>query len=134
MFSSAKVNTFVTEVQKYMDTAKTAFVQTALSKPASAIVFTSETVNNGTSDVNAGDGTLDMDGSKEYYIAMDRHGEFTRVLIWDASLCYDSGAVTSLEKKDVTANNVKDSASGDGVTATWASGAATITVDGCKAS
>ena len=122
MFSSAKVNTFVTEVQKYMDTAKTAFVQTALNKPASAIVFTSETVTGTnaageTVTVNAADGELDMDGSKEYYIAMDRHGNFTRVLVWDASLCFDSTTVK--EKGEVKASMVKDSDPGDGVTASY---------------
>lgn len=134
MFSSAKVNTFVTEVQKYMDTAKTAFVQTALDKPASNIIFTSEKASNGTNEVNVGDGALDMDGSKQYYIAMDRHGEFTRVLVWDPSLCYDSEVVTELEKKNVTASKVKDSADGDGITATWdnANSKFNITVAGCK--
>jgi prepilin-type N-terminal cleavage/methylation domain-containing protein len=105
MFSSAKVNTFVTEVQKYMDTAKTAFVQTALSKPASPIVFASD---------GNGDATLDMDGSKSYYIEMNRHGQFTKISIWDNNLCYDGNqtklnVATSFDKTAVKASDVHDS-------------------------
>lgn len=120
MFGQAKTNTFVTEVQKYMDTAKTTFVQTALTKPAQNIVFSSVS--------GVGDGTLDMDGTKDYYIVMDRHGNFTRVLLWDSNLCYDSEVVTGLEKTEVVAEKVKDSATGDGVTVSGG----TVTVNGCK--
>ena len=56
MFNQAKSSTFVTEVQKYMDTAKTDFMTQALSKPAQDIIFDSE-------DANAAH--LDMDGTKK---------------------------------------------------------------------
>ena len=110
MFSSAKTNTFVTEVQKYMDTAKTAFVQAALNSPAKTLVFTDQTGVNleGLSAVNAGQ--LDMDGSKHYYIVMNRHGEFTRVMIWDNNLCFNNHK-DGLQKGDVEASMVVDSAS-----------------------
>lgn len=121
MFGSAKTNTFVTEVQKYMDTAKTSFVQAALTKPAQQIIFSSVD--------GVGDGTLDMDGTKDYYIVMDRHGNFTRVLLWDANLCYDSDVVTALEKTDVVAAEVVDSSSTDGVTPSESGGEPTV--NGC---
>ena len=105
MFSSAKVNTFVTEVQKYMDTAKTAFVQTAISKPAQNITFASD---------GTGDAKLDMDGSKNYYIEMNRYGQFTKISIWDNNLCYDGNGTkltvaTSFDKSAVKASDVHDS-------------------------
>ena len=142
MFSQAKTNTFVTEVQKYMDTAKTAFVQAALTKPASDITFTNVTAKKNPSDTTAvavGDATLDMDGSKQYYIIMDRHGNFKRVLVWDVNLCYDKVIASgTLEKKDVTTSDMKnssdDTSNPDGITAAWdnTNSKWTITENGCK--
>ena len=83
MFSSAKADTFVTEVQKYIDTAKTSFVNDALSNPSKSIYYSS--VDNAA----LGTSKLDMDGNKEYFIEMDRHGEFKRIIIKDDSFCYD---------------------------------------------
>ena len=40
MFNQAKANSFVTEVQKYMDTAKTSFMQNAMLNGGKEIVFT----------------------------------------------------------------------------------------------
>ena len=123
MFSNAKVNTFVTEVQKYMDTAKTSFVQQAVTLQAQQIIFTSETackVAGCTTKDNLGHGKLDMDGNKEYYISLDRHGNFTRVAVWDPSLCYDSKELTGdaskqFEKTTVVNTEVYNSGTTDGV-------------------
>lgn len=106
MFNQAKSNTFVTEVQKYMDTAKTDFMTQALSKPAQDIIFDSE-------DTAAAH--LDMDGTKKYYISMNRNGEFTRVLIYDDNFCYDN-TTEGLEKTDVVVTAVKESNSQDNKT------------------
>ena len=111
MFGEAKVNTFVTEVQKYMDTAKTAFVQKSFSEPSKTLVFMSgpatdmPSIDAGGSNTHAG--KLDMDGSKEYYIVMDRHGNFQRVMIWDESLCFNA-VRNGLEKNDVNSGMIVD--------------------------
>ena len=118
MFGEAKVNTFVTEVQKYMDTAKTAFVQVAISKPSQTLLFTNQTTGNPSEDIVANiqdGGELDMDGSKKYYIIMDRHGNFKRVMIWDDSLCFNN-VKSGLEKNDVNASMVWDVMDGDNAT------------------
>ena len=60
MFNSAKADTFVTEVQKYMDSAKTAFVSDAFSNAAETIYYSSEDVSG--LDTKK----LDMDGNKDY--------------------------------------------------------------------
>ena len=123
MFNEAKANTFVTEVQKYMDTAKTAFVNDALSNPAKSIYYSSEDRN----DLNSK--KLDMDGSKEYFIEMDRHGNFKRIIIKDDSFCYDiysSGAtinfdnsnsklMNSIDKSSVNVNDVWNSETTDSI-------------------
>ena len=83
MFNEAKQNTFVTEVQKHMDTAKAQFTGDAFSNAGETIYYSSE--DNST----LGTSKLDMDGSKEYFIEMDRHGEFKRVVIYDDNFCYD---------------------------------------------
>ena len=102
MFNQAKSSTFVTEVQTLMDTAKTEFMQKALTQQGKAIEFYSKD----TDTINP----LNMDGaSKNYYIAMDRNGEFKRVVVWDKNFCYDSanGFLETLEKTDVKETNVK---------------------------
>ena len=103
MFNQAKANTFVTEVQKYMDTAKTSFMTEAMQSGGKEVVFTNlaSTATTGdalpTADLD-GDGTaetlnkeLAMDGSeKTYVIWFSRNGDFKRVVIYDTNFCYDS--------------------------------------------
>ena len=99
MFNQAKYNTFVTEVQSYMDSAKTAFVSAALGAPAQDLVFATTGTNK-----------LSMSGNKNYYIKMDRYGNYLRVVVWDTNFCFDSGTKTAADKYDktkVTANDVK---------------------------
>ena len=104
MFNQAKYNTFVTEVQSYMDSAKTAFVSEALSAPAQTIKFSSYTLTGGKK--------VSMSGNKGYYIEMDRYGKYTRVVIWDTNFCYDTkqatvGAnTTNIDKSKVKADDV----------------------------
>ena len=140
MFSGAKANTFVTEVQKYMDTAKTAFVNDALSNQAETIYYSSE-------DGNAlGAKKLDMEGNKDYFIEMDRHGNFKRVIIKDESFCYDiyaSGTsinfddsnskliVDKIEKSSVNVNDLWNSETTDSVIVS--SDGSTYKVKGCEA-
>ena len=103
MFNQAKYNTFVTEVQSYMDSAKTAFVSAALTKPAQSITFTSIDTDK-TND-------LSMSGNKNYYVVMDRFGKYVRVVIWDTNYCYDSKTAakqtqTDIKKEKVDAGDV----------------------------
>ena len=84
MFNESKQNTFITEVQKIMDTAKGEFVGDAFNKGGQAIYYSS-TDNN---ILNTSKLDMDVEG-KEYFIEMDRHGEFKRVVIFDDNYCYD---------------------------------------------
>ena len=92
MFNQAKANTFVTEVQKYMDTAKTSFMTEAMQNGGKEIIFAYVKPNDGSGAVApAGSKKLDMDGSeKTYVIWFDRNGEFKRVIFYDENFCYDS--------------------------------------------
>ena len=114
MFNDAKLNTFVTEVQKYMDSAKTAFMTEALSKPAQDIIFTNVKTKEATPTQNAGTEELDMEGTKNYYIVMNRSGQYTKIVIWDSNFCYEKNA--NIEKTDVVASEVKESKPADGIT------------------
>jgi prepilin-type N-terminal cleavage/methylation domain-containing protein len=98
MFNQAKYNTFVTEVQSYMDAAKTGFVSAALTKPAQSITFSSidaDTTND-----------LSMSGNKNYYVVMDRFGKYERVVIWDTNYCYDSKTAASQTQTDIKKEKV----------------------------
>ena len=124
MFNEAKANTFVTEVQKYIDAAKTAFVNDALSNQGKVIYYSSE-YND---DLKTS--KLDMDGSKDYFIEMDRHGDFKRIVIKDDSFCYDiyaggtqikfddskSKKISNINKNLVSVSDVWNSEDGDSIT------------------
>ena len=102
MFNEAKQNTFVTEVQKYIDTAKAQFTNDAFKNQGKTIYYSSE-YND---DLKTS--KLDMDGSKEYFIEMDRHGEFKRLVIYDNNFCYDvysdntNGKVSGTKSKKIS--------------------------------
>ena len=84
MFNEAKVNTFVTDVQKIMDTAVTEFTNDSFSQSGKTIYYSSvENADLETSKLN-----IDASG-KDYFIEMDRNGEFKRVVIFDDNYCYD---------------------------------------------
>ena len=84
MFNQAKVNSFVTEVQKIMDTATSSFANDALLNSGETIYYSSE------SNATLGTKELDMSGNKKnYFIEMDRNGEFKRVVVYDDNYCYD---------------------------------------------
>lgn len=110
MFNSAKSNTFVTEVQTMMDTAKTQFTSDQLSSPG-PITYSS-----------TGTTKLDMDGKqKEYRIAMDVQGNITEVTVMDASFCYtktsDNVAKTDVVKDDVKLKTDSDTLGTDAASA-----------------
>ena len=84
MFNQAKVSSFVTEVQKIMDTATTTFTKDALLNSGNTVYYSS--VDNAT----LGTKKLDMSGNeKNYFIEMDRNGNFKRVVVYDSNYCYD---------------------------------------------
>ena len=84
MFNDAKVNVFVTDVQKIIDAATTAFTKDALNNAGKTIYYSS--VDN--DDLNTK--KLNMSGfDKEYFIEIDRNGNFKRVVVYDSNYCYD---------------------------------------------
>ena len=84
MFNQAKVNSFVTEVQKIMDTATTTFTRDALLNSGKTVYYSSE------SNAVLATKPLDMSGNKKnYFIEMDRNGNFKRVVVYDSNYCYD---------------------------------------------
>ena len=112
MFNQAKANTFVTEVQKYMDTAKTSFMTEAMQSGGQEVIFSSEVA---TGEVFAGKKELAMDGAeKTYVIWFDRNGNFDRVVIYDDNFCYDSkkagitAASDSFDKSGVKVEHVME--------------------------
>ena len=84
MFNEAKVNVFVTDVQRYMDAATTSFTKDALNNAGKTIYYSS--VDNATLKTKK----LDMSGAeKEYFIEIDRNGNFKRIVVYDDNYCYD---------------------------------------------
>ncbi|MBQ7789653.1 MAG: type II secretion system protein [Bacilli bacterium] len=128
MFNQAKANSFVTEVQKYMDTAKTGFMQQAMLAGGKEIVFTAVDSTLGTETTAATSGAanvkvigaLDMDGApKNYVIWFDRNGGFKRVVIYDNNFCYDSQKAgfnaTTMDKSKVDVKQVYERSTDDKV-------------------
>lgn len=84
MFNQAKVSSFVTEVQKIMDTATTTFTKDALINSGKTVYYSS------TENVALKTKPLNMSGNqKNYFIEMDRNGNFKRVVVYDSNYCYD---------------------------------------------
>ena len=84
MFNQAKVSSFTTEVQKLMDAATTTFTKDALLNNGKTVYYSSE------SNATLGTKELDMSGNKKnYFIEMDRNGNFKRVVVYDSNYCYD---------------------------------------------
>ena len=137
MFNQAKANTFVTEVQEYMNTATTSFMQNALMSQGKSLYF-----GNGSAAANTVTlGKLDMSGTeKSYFIQMDRNGEFERVVIYDDNFCYDSakaGLSDGFEKTDIKVTSVYEVETADSTNKNAVS-ASTVTdgdvqVGGCAA-
>lgn len=98
MFNEAKQNTFVTDVQKIMDTAKAEFTNDAFSNAGQTIYYSSK-------DNSLDSSKLNIETNKEYFIEMDRHGEFKRVVVYDDNFCYDIYADGT--KSDLTGINSK---------------------------
>lgn len=122
MFNQAKANSYITEVQKYMDNAKTEFINKGISIGGKEIIFTSKKDNgyksvlDNSTAVPAGQiFTLDMDGApKNYVIWFDRNGNFQRVVIYDDNFCYDSMetglTATAMDKSSVNVSQLKERA------------------------
>ena len=114
MFNEAKQKTFVTDVQKIMDTAVTEFTNDSFSQSGKTIYYSSvENANLETSKLN-----IDASG-KDYFIEMDRNGQFKRVVVYDDNYCYDiyddggNGNVVNTKSKKIsvikkTSVNVSD--------------------------
>ena len=134
MFNQAKSSTFVTEIQEYMSSASTKFMTEAL-KPGNqgkTLYFGNGTSFN-TDYVNLS--TLDMSGAeKQYFIEVNRNGEFVRVIIYDSNFCYDSdkaGLAEDFNKTDIVVDNVYEKHDNDTVNVT-SDGMGGWEVIGCK--
>ena len=153
MFNQAKSSTFITEVQEYMSTATSQFMQDALLSQGTSLYYSSSatevTLNNGKKVKPV---QLDMSGGKkDYFIEMDRNGNFKRVVVMDSNYCYDTNYATvsnratdktgsaltvTIEKTAVNAagvweiddvnHKIDPTASGDLVTVTGCGGTAKI--------
>ena len=113
MFDQAKSNTFVTEVQKYMDSSKTQFMQDAMKSGGESIIYSNLNVD----DANLLD--LDPENEKKYYIVYDRNGNYVDVVIYDDSFCYKADIEpgeyfdkTNVRLMDIHVHNENDSISG----------------------
>ena len=139
MFNEAKQNTFVTEVQKIMDSAKGEFTSDAFNNGGKTVYYSS-TDNN-----VLGTSKLDIDApGKEYFIEMDRNGEFKRVIIFDDNYCYDiydvggsgnvggtkSKKMKDIKKSSVNINDLWESGN-DSINVSMDSG--TYKISGCEA-
>ena len=145
MFNQSKANTFVTEVQEYMNVATTSFMQNALSTQGKTLYF-GEGAQTPTDKVKMG--KLDMSGTKKnYFVEMDRNGNFKRVIVFDDNYCYDSaktgtGRATALDefqKTDIFVSDVVEvTTPGDSVNVTWTLDASNnvtgYTITGCTGS
>ncbi len=93
MFNEAKQNTFVVDVQKIVDTSVTKFTSDSLTNGGKSMFYSS--VENDILNTKK----LDIDApGKEYFIEMDRNGEFKRVIVFDDNYCYDvfsTGTITN---------------------------------------
>lgn len=85
LFNEAKINAFVLDVQKIMDSAKGEFVSDKFSSTSGETIYYSSIDDDGlnTSKLNS-----EIPG-KEYFIEMDRNGNFKRVVVYDNKFCYD---------------------------------------------
>ena len=91
MFNEAKVNTFVVDVQKIVDTSVTKFTSDSLTNGGKSMFYSS--VENDILNTKK----LDIDApGKEYFIEMDRNGEFKRVIVFDDNYCYDVFSVGTI--------------------------------------
>ena len=130
MFNQAKMNSFVTEVQKIMDTATVTFTRDALLNSGKTVYYSS------TENATLKTKKLDMSGNeKHYFIEMNRNGEFKRVVVYDANYCYDIYTSDSNGKYDTSKSKLIDdkiSKTSVLVSDLWESGndSVDITIDG----
>ena len=128
MFNEAKVNVFVTDVQRYMDAATTSFTKDALNNAGKTIYYSS--VDN--DDLNTK--KLSMSGSdKEYFIEIDRNGNFKRVVVYDDNYCYDIYSDgTTIKRTGSKSKLISDKISKTTVNRSdiWESGSDTVAVSG----
>ena len=113
MFNQAKLNTFVTETQTIMSQSSVKFVSEALKTKGKELVFYKN--SNEPDEAKKKYNELDMSGNeKNYFVKMNRNGEFVRVVVWDDNFCYDSGE-TTITKENILATTIHESTSNDGV-------------------
>ena len=105
MFNSAKINTFVTEVQSIYKQVATDFVNDSIEKTGAINYCQDLTVENVDATGLDTCEALDLTTSKGYYVKVGRDGAINRLVVWDGSFYYASpdavAKVTDIDKKDV---------------------------------
>lgn len=102
MFNNAKQNIFVTEIHRYVDSAKLAYTSDVFSNPGKSIYYSSE------ENLELNTLKLDIEADKKYFIEMDSSGSFKRIVIYDDNFCYDvysdntKGNVSSTKSKKIS--------------------------------
>lgn len=102
VFDEAKKNAFVTIVQTHMDKGSESFRSIAMTKPATSIYF---------SNIGAPESEelpVEFENSKNYYLYLDRHGFFQKVIVYDDVFCYESPALDNREEFDKSSIKVSD--------------------------
>ncbi len=83
-YNKVKVDSFVVDVQSVMDVAMSKYTGDALNNSGKTIYYSSKEVPGLETK------KLDIDGGKkDYFIEMDRNGNFKRVIVYDDNYCYD---------------------------------------------
>ena len=82
-YNKAKASVFVTDSKSFMNAAMSEFTTDAMNHAGKTIYYSSKP----NSDLNTS--KLNIDSDKEYFIEMDRHGNFKRFVIYNESYCYD---------------------------------------------
>ena len=82
-YNKAKADTFVVDVQTVMDVAMSKYTMDTLQTSEETIYYSSKEITG----LNAK--KLDVTSENDYFIEMDRHGNFKRVIVYNAQYCYD---------------------------------------------
>ena len=99
LFNNAKKDTFVTEIRRIMDSAEKQFVMGNLNSGGSVYYSSTENSTLNTQPLN-----METNG-KEYFIEMDKEGDFKRVVVYDDNFCYD--IYTNGTTGDISSTNSK---------------------------
>lgn len=82
-YNKTKINVFVTDAQTFMKSAKSKFMLESLNNNSKAQYYSSQ------ENTYLNTKKIDIDSDNEYFIEMDRNGNFKRIVIYNENFCYD---------------------------------------------